>query len=94
MPALGVVKHFNVIEHILPGLLAIRIGFTSDPLAFEELEETLRHRVIMTIPASAHAGLEPVLPQKILPVIAAKLAPLVGMNQHFLFGSPSPHRHQ
>ena len=62
MPALGVVKHFNVIEHILPGFLAIRIGSTSDPLAFEELEETLRHRVIMTIAAPAHAGLELVFP--------------------------------
>ena len=48
----------------LPGLLAIRIGFTSDPLAFEDLEETLRHRVIMTIATFAHAGLEPVIPQK------------------------------
>ncbi len=45
-------------------LLAIRIGFTSDPLAFEDLEETLRHRVIMTIATFAHAGLEPVIPQK------------------------------
>jgi len=50
VPTLGVVKHFNVIEHILPGLLVIRIGFTSEPLAPEELKETLRHRVIMQFP--------------------------------------------
>jgi hypothetical protein len=86
--ALGVVKYFDVIEHIPSGFLTIYIGFSMDTLVLEELEETLSHRVIMTIAASAHTGLKPVLPQQIQPIMVAIQVHMGGMKQHGLFGSP------
>lgn len=48
----------------------------------------------MTVAPSAHAGLQPVALEEVLPLMAGELAALVGMNQHRLAGPAQPDSHQ
>ena len=41
----GVIKHFDIIEHITPCLLAVGIDPSAYPLPLEQLEETLSHSI-------------------------------------------------
>jgi len=59
--AFWIVKHFDVFEHIPSGIFAGGVGFSSDLLAFQQLEEALGDGVVITVPASTHAGLQIVL---------------------------------
>lgn len=77
VPALGVVKHLDVIEDILPGVLPRGVNLSLDALALEQLEEALGHRVVVAIAPPAHAALEVMGLQEVLPVMAAELATLV-----------------
>jgi hypothetical protein len=51
-----VIKHFDVIEHITPCLLAVGIDPSAYPLPLEQLEETLSHSIVMAVATSALAG--------------------------------------
>jgi hypothetical protein len=54
--ACRVVKHLNIIEHVLPCGFTGNIRPPPDTFALQELEEALRDSVVMTIPTSTHAG--------------------------------------
>ena len=94
MTTSGVIEHFDVVEDIAAGILPGGIGFTADALTFEQLEETLCDSVVMAVAPSAHAGLQFVALEEVLPLSASELAALVGMNQHRLAGPAPPNGHQ
>ena len=70
------------------------VGFTPDPLGFEQVEEALGDRVIITVSSSAHAGFQIAALQKRLSLMAGKLQPLIRMNDDPGFGFASPESHQ
>lgn len=43
MLALRIVEHFDIVEYILPFLVARSVGLALGPFAFERVEEVLRH---------------------------------------------------
>ena len=51
MPAFRVVEHLDVIEHITAGILPGAVDFPLDPLLRQQLEEALRHGIVMTVTA-------------------------------------------
>jgi hypothetical protein len=75
----GVIKHFDIIEHITPCLLAVRTDPSAYPLPLEQLEETLSHSIVMAVATSALAGYQVVCLQEMLPVVTAELATLTGL---------------
>jgi len=93
MPAFWIVKHLDVIEDIQPGFLPAAVDFSFDSLTFEQLKKTFCDSVVMAVSPPAHAGLQLVGKQEILPVMTAELASLIGMDQDFLLGPSSPNRH-
>ena len=94
MPALRVVEHLDVIEDVSSGFLPVVIGFSLDALPLQQLEETLRHGIVVAVPASTHAGHQAMGLQEVLPVVTTELTPLIGMHQHLLLWLTSPYRHQ
>lgn len=58
MLSLRVVEHLDIIEHIVPGLLAGSIGAPPDPFALEQVEEAFGYGIIVAIPSSAHGVLK------------------------------------
>lgn len=56
MPALGVVEHLDVIEHVAACRGTIRVDPALDALPFEQLEEALRHGIVVAVAATAHAA--------------------------------------
>lgn len=58
MLALRVAEHLDVVEHVLPCLLASSVGPTPDPLALEQVEEALGNRIVVVDPAAAHRVLQ------------------------------------
>jgi putative transposase len=48
------------------------VGFTPDPLGFEQVEEALGDRVIITVSSSAHAGFQIAALQKRLLLMAGR----------------------
>ena len=82
MLAFWVVEKFDIIKHILASLDAVPIGLSTDPLPFEELKETLRHSIVMTVSATAHAGFQIVHLEELLPLMAGILAALIRMDDY------------
>ena len=77
MSADGVVKHLNVAKHIAARFLLGRINVFSNALTLEQLEEAFCHSVVMAVASPAHVGLQVVTNQKLLLLMACKLASLV-----------------
>src|SRR5690606_1236874 len=94
MPALWVVEHFDVVEHIAPGGRARQVDPPLDSLAFEQLEEALGHRVVVAIAAATHAANDAVRLQERLPFAARELAALVRMQHQAWRRLASPYRSQ
>lgn len=61
MPTLSVVKHLDVIEQALPGLIERAVALVPYVLRFEGMEEALYRCVVMAIALAAHARLDAVL---------------------------------
>src|SRR5690242_6693734 len=64
-----------------------------DPLLLQAAEKGFSHRVVPAIASSTHAGFEMMCPAEAPPRIAAKLRPLIGVNQDML-GLASAHSHE
>ena len=71
--ACRVVKHLEIIEHVLPCCVTGNIRPPPDTFALQELEEALRDSVVMTIPRSTHAGIQIVLAEEGLPLFSGEL---------------------
>ena len=56
MFAFGVIKHFDVIEYVLPSFKSGLIGFASDTFTLQQIEEPLSDRAIMTVSSPALAN--------------------------------------
>ena len=82
MTTSGVIEHFDVVEDIAAGSLPGGIGFTADALTFEQLEETLCDSVVMAVAPSAHAGLQFVALEEVLPFMASELGRFNRSSQH------------
>ena len=57
----------------MAGFLAIFVSFSSDPLSLKQMEEALRHGVIITVPTAAHAGFQIMINKELPPLLARKL---------------------
>ena len=82
MPTFRVVEHLDVIEDIPPGFLSVVIGFSLDALPLQQLEETLRHGIVVTVTSSAHAGFQVVATQETLPFMTGELGRFNRSSQH------------
>jgi len=82
MLSFWIVEEFDIIEHVLASFLAGRIGFPPDPLSLQELEKAFSNGIIVAVSPAAHAGLQVISLQELLPLITGKLAALVRMNNH------------
>ena len=94
MFAFAVVKQLDIVKDIAPGFIPCHVSFHFDPLSLEQLKKTLCDRVVMTIASTAHASFQTVGFQEVLPIMAAVLAALIGVNQHWPTRFASPHGHQ
>ena len=56
-----VVKHFNIVDHVIPGFVPGLINDVSDPLGFKGVEKAFRHGIIPAVSLSAHAASHAVL---------------------------------
>jgi hypothetical protein len=64
-----------------------------DPFLLQAAKERFSHRVVPAVATSAHAGFQVMRPAEAPPRIAAKLGPLIGVNQDML-GLASAHDHE
>ena len=93
MTPASVVEELDVIEYVSAGFPPIRVNPSSDSLTFEQLEEALRYGVVVTVAPPAHAAHETVGLEKVLPVVTAELASLVGMDDDRAIRLAPPHGH-
>ena len=73
MFAVRVVKHLDIIEHVLPSCIACDVRPPPDPFPFQELEEALGNGIIMTVSTSTHACIQIVFAEERLPLFAGEL---------------------
>lgn len=64
-----------------------------DALLFQAAKKGFSHYVVLTVTAPTHTGLEVMLEVEVPSRLAAKLCPLIGVNQNKLGGVPL-HDHQ
>lgn len=50
-----IVEHLDVVEDVLPGLIACRIYLTANSLPFQQLEKALGDCIVVAVTAPAHA---------------------------------------
>ncbi len=94
MLAPRVVEHLDVVEHVLPCLLARPVDLAADSLALEQIEEALCHGVVVAVPAPAHRMLKIVVLQEGCPIHAGELGALIRVDQDRGLRLPSPYRHE
>jgi hypothetical protein len=70
------------------------VGSAPYPFPLEQVEEALRHGVVVTIPATAHRVFQIVVLKESGPVYAGELGALVRVYQYLVLQLPAPHRHQ
>lgn len=76
----GIVEHLDAAEGVRLFLLASDVYLAPDALAFEELEEALGDRVVVTVAAPAHAAHGSRCFQAILPVVPSELHSFIGVR--------------
>ena len=62
--AVWVVKHVDVVEHVLPCFVSCDVCSPSDPFVLEQVQEALCDRLVMAIPTPAHACIQIVFAKK------------------------------
>ena len=90
MPPNRVVKQLDVIKHISPPCVPIRVYLLPDPFTVEKLEEALSYCVVVTIPSATHAGDQAVTLEHRAPIVTRVLAALVRVNNDFTLGLAPP----
>ena len=90
----SIVEDLDVIEHIRSSQLACFVDAFADALLLQAAKERLCDRVVPAIATTAHASFQTVGFQEVLPIMAAILAALIGVNQHWPTRFASPHGHQ
>ncbi len=80
MFALRVAEKLDVIEHVLAGFFAGFVFPAADAFPIEQVGEACHHSVVPAVSAAAHAGVQIVLFEELLPLIESELRTLVRMN--------------
>ena len=80
MFALRVAEKLDVIEHVLAGFFAGFVFPAADAFPIEQVGEACHHSVVPAVSVAAHAGVQIVLFEVLLPLIASELTTLVRMN--------------
>ena len=94
MPAFGVVKHLDVVEHVATRRIPGQVDLSPDPLSLEQLEEALGHGVVVAVAAAAHARHHVVALEEVLPLVAGELATLIAVQCDRCCGLAPPDGHQ
>lgn len=94
VPAGPIVEHLDVIEDIGTSQITCFVHPFLDAFFLQATKEGLRNGIVPAIAPATHAGIEVVLATEALPVVAAILGTLVGMDQHTSLGPALPDRHQ
>ena len=80
VPARGIVEAFDVIEHVLPCLIARAAGFARDPFSLQRGEEALHRRVVPDVAGPAHRAGDAIVAHQSLELLAGILAPLLSLS--------------
>jgi len=94
VPARGIVEAFDVIEHVLPCLIARAVGFARDPFGLQRREEALHRSVVPDIAGPAHRAGDAIVGHHSLELSAGILAALVGVMQQRIGLAAPPDRQQ
>ena len=90
----SIVEHLYVIEDIGTCLFPRFVDLLLDSLLLQAAEDRLGRCIVPTVSWSAHAWFEVMRNTEAIPGIATILGALVGVNDDWLIGAPSPHCHQ
>ena len=71
----AVIKHFDIVDHVIFGVLPGVIVAMGCPLSLSTAKETLRHRVVQTLALPAHTTAEPMARQESLGGMTRLLTP-------------------
>ena len=82
VPACGIVKALDVIEHILPCVVARAVGFARDAFGLQRGEEALHRGVVPDVAGSAHRTGDAVVGHQPLELLAGILGGLNRSSQH------------
>ena len=94
MLALRVVEYLDADDPLRPGFFARSVDPSPDPLTLQQVEEALRNRVIMAVPAVAHRVLQIVCPQERRQSMLVNWLPWSEWIRSFSLGLSPPRRHQ
>ena len=61
MEPVTVIKHFDISDHVVSGLVSGFINNIRDPFRFKRVKETFNHGIILAVILSAHAANHAVL---------------------------------
>ncbi len=71
--ALGIVEHLDVVEDVRSSAFSGFVCSATDAFAFKQVEEALGYRIVVAIPATAHAVFQIVMFEKRRPIDAGEL---------------------
>ena len=93
MFAFWIIEHFDVVEYVPSCVFSSFICPAPDALTFQQVEETLRNGIVMTITPSTHGVFQIVVLEERCPVHAGELGTLVGVDEYPVLRLSAPHRH-
>lgn len=73
MSAFLILEKLDVIQHLLKGIFACFVSFSSEPLSLEQTEEALRSGIIVAVSAPAYTGFQIVIGLELSSFMAGKL---------------------
>jgi hypothetical protein len=62
--ALRIIKHLDVVEHVLPCFASCSLCFAANAFSFQQIEKALRDGIVVTVAPTAHAVFKIVLFQE------------------------------
>ncbi len=89
----AIIEQLDVLGDLGSGESTSLVDSLLDPLFLQAAKERFGHRVVPAVATSTHAGFQVMRPAEAPPRIAAKLGPLIGMDQG-VFGLASAHSHE
>jgi hypothetical protein len=79
METMTVIKHFNILDHVISGFVPGLINDISAPLGFKGVEKAFCYGIIPAVALSAHTANHAILFQQLLVFAAGILTPAVGV---------------
>ena len=94
MTSRPIIKHLNIIEYFCSCHLTSFEDVAAYFLLLEAPEERFHHRIIIAVPSATHAREQAMCLAEPIPFIAAKLRPLIRVDNDVMLGVASPHGHE